>query len=273
MSKMKFTVSMCVHGGDNAENFRIAVESIIKQTLPPDEIVIVADGPVPNSINSILKEFELHPLFQIIRLETNQGHGIARKIGLDNCTNELVAIMDADDISSSERFENQIKAFVDQPDTDIVGGMITEFVEKPDNIVGKRVVPLIDREIKEYMKKRCPMNLVTVMFKKSSVEKAGGFIDWYCEEDYYLWLRMAQKGMKFANVKETLVNVRVGDDMYRRRGGLKYFRSEAKLQKYMLDNRIIGFGTYLINVTKRLTLQVLMPNKLRGWVFRKFARS
>ena len=114
---------------------------------------------------------------------------------------------------------------------------------------------------------------MTVMFKKSDVEKVGSYVHWHYNEDYYLWLRMYLAGLKFANSKDVFVNVRVGKEMYGRRGGVKYFKSEAKLQKYMLDNGIIGFGTYTLNVAKRLIVQVLLPNRLRGWVFRKFARK
>ena len=117
------------------------------------------------------------------------------------------------------------------------------------------------------------MNLMTVMFKKSDIMKVGGFMDWYCEEDYYLWIRLTLGGYKFYNLQENLVNVRVGKEMYQRRGGMKYFKSEARLQKYMLDKDIINWGGYLINVTKRLIVQVLLPNKIRGWVFRTFARE
>lgn len=270
---LKFSVSMCVYRGDNARWFETAIESVLNQTLPPNEIVLVVDGPVPDDLNAVILKLEENDTFKVIRLETNQGHGIARKTGLDNCTNELVAIMDADDICACNRFEKQIEAFRNYPDSDIVGGMITEFIDTPDNVVGKRIVPLEDSEIKEYMQRRCPMNLVTVMFKKSSIEKVGGFIDWYCEEDYYLWLRMALANMQFRNVDDVLVNVRVGKEMYQRRGGVKYFKSEAKLQKYMLENKIIGFPRYLINVSERLILQVLMPNKMRSFIFQKLARS
>ena len=270
---IEFSVSMCVYGGDNARWFETAIESVLNQTLPPNEIVLVVDGPVPDDLNAVILKLEENDTFKVFRLETNQGHGIARKTGLDNCTNELVAIMDADDICTRNRFEKQIEAFRNYPDSDIVGGMITEFIDTPDNVVGKRIVPLEDSEIKEYMQRRCPMNLVTVMFKKSSIENVGGFIDWYCEEDYYLWLRMALANMIFRNVNDVLVNVRVGKEMYQRRGGVKYFKSEAKLQKYMLDNKIIGFPRYLISVTERLILQVLMPNKMRSFIFQKLARS
>lgn len=269
----KFSVSMCVYGGDNSEWFQTAVESILNQSLKPDEVVLVVDGPIPDELNEIVKIYERNPIFNVIRLEKNQGHGNARRMGLDNCKNELVAIMDADDISKSDRFEKQIEEFKKNQSLDIVGGNITEFIDDEKNIVAERIVPADDAEIKAYMKKRCPMNLVSVMFKKTSVERVGGFIDWYCEEDYYLWLRMALAEMRFANVSDILVNVRVGKDMYKRRGGWKYYKSEAKLQKYMLKHKIINFPTYLSNKTKRFIVQVLMPNTLRGWVFKKFARG
>lgn len=273
MTDLKFSVSMCVYSKDDPAHFGVAVDSILHQTCPPSEVVLVVDGPVPETLDSIIKGYEADPVFRVIRLAENRGHGEARRTGLAHCSHELVAIMDADDISDPTRFEKQLAAFAADESLAIVGGNITEFVGEPTNIVGSRIVPERDEDIKRYMKKRCPMNLVTVMFKKTSVEKAGGFVDWYCEEDYYLWLRMALAKMRFANLPDTLVNVRVGADMYRRRGGVKYFKSEARLQGYMRKNGIIGFGTYVSNVLKRLIVQVLLPNRVRGWVFQKFARK
>lgn len=263
---------MCVYGKDNPEWFETAVESILNQTATPSEVVLVVDGPVPSELNEIIIKYEKNPLFNVIRFLENQGHGNARRAGLENCTNELVALMDADDISLPDRFEQQLTAF-NENDVDIVGGNISEFINTPDNVIAYRNVPTTDSEIKTYMKKRCPFNQMTVMFKKSAVQCAGGYLDWYCDEDYYLWIRMAQNNCKMLNIGTVLVNVRVGKEMYNRRGGKKYFKSEAKLQKYMLDHKIIGFWTYFTNVTKRFIVQRLLPNKIRGWVFRKFARK
>ena len=105
------------------------------------------------------------------------------------------------------------------------------------------------------------------------MEEAGGYIDWYCEEDYYLWLRLALAGRKLGNLPDNLVNVRVGKEMYRRRGGWRYFRSEEKLQRWMLRRKVIRLPRYLLNVGERFVLQVLMPDGIRGWVFRRFARE
>lgn len=273
MNDLKFSVSMCVYGKDDPEWFKTAVDSVIDQTRKPDEIVLVVDGPVPDVLGSVIDEYEKLDFFKVIRFEVNQGHGNARRAGLENCSNELVAIMDADDISANNRFEKQLEAFEKDGELAIVGGNITEFIGEPDKVIGQRIVCGNDTEIKNDLKVRCPMNLVSVMFRKTSVEKVGGFIDWFCEEDYYLWIRMALANMKFSNVQDNLVNVRVGKEMYRRRGGVKYFKSEAKLQGFMLKNKVISFPRYMINVNKRLIVQVLLPNKLRGWVFKKFARK
>ncbi|MBR6524057.1 MAG: glycosyltransferase [Clostridia bacterium] len=273
MEKLKFSVSMCVYGKDNPAWFETAVESVLNQKCMPDEVVLVVDGPVPDELDNIIKKYEEKEMFNVIRLETNMGHGEARRIGLDNCKNNLVALMDADDICLPDRFEKQIAMFEKDEELSIVGGNITEFIDTPENIVAKRLVPSEDKEIKEYLKIRCPMNQVTVVFKKDCVGSVGGYIDWYCEEDYYLWIRMSLAGMKFANLPDILVNVRVGADMYQRRGGIRYFKSEAKLQKLMLDEKIIGIGTYFSNVLKRLIVQVLLPNKIRGWIFKKIARK
>jgi len=269
----KFSVSMCVYGGDNPGWFRTAVDSILNQTAKPDEVGLVVDGPVPDALDAVITGYAADPVFRVIRLEKNVGHGQARRTGLSACTNDLAALMDADDISAPDRFYKQLQLFAENPELTIAGGNITEFVDKPINIVGQRQVYVSDKEIKADMKKRCPMNQVTVMFRKSAADAVGGYIDWFCEEDYYLWLRLMLGGAVFANIPENLVNVRVGKEMYQRRGGWKYFKSEAKLQKWMLKNKVIGIWDYAVNVTKRLIVQVLLPNRLRGWVLQKFARK
>ena len=274
----KLSVSMCVYGGDNPEFFDTAVGSIVNQTFKPSEIVLTVDGPIPAAIESVIEKYRnqlsgSQIKFHVVYLEKNLGHGEARRICFEHCNCDLIALMDADDLSVPDRFEMQLAVFEKNPDLSIVGGNIHEFIGAPDNCVGKRIVPETDAEIKAYMKKRCPMNQMTVMFRKEAVQKAGGYLDWYCDEDYYLWIRMALSGCQFANVPENLVNVRVGEEMYQRRGGWKYFCSEAKLQGFMLERGMIGIPRYILNVAQRLVLQVLMPNKLRGFIFQKFARS
>lgn len=272
--RVSFSVCMSVYHGDNANFLRDALTSIINQTRRPDEIVLVVDGPVGDDISKVIDEYEhCYEIFKVIRLTKNSGHAIARQTGLEAAKNDYVAIMDSDDIAVSDRFEKQMAYIEEHPDVDVLGGQIDEFIGDCSNIVGTRVVPLKDEMIKNYLKSRCPMNLVTVMLKKNSVQKVGGYIDWYCEEDYYLWVRMAEQGMTFANLPDNLVNVRVGEEMYQRRGGMRYFKSEARLQGYMFKHGIISLPRYLYNVIGRFAVQVVMPNNVRSFVFQKLFRK
>lgn len=272
---INFTVAMSVYKNDNPQHFKAAVHSIYdKQTVKPSEIVLIEDGPVPEVLINAVKELSVEiPILKVISFDVNKGHAAARQGGLDNSTNELVAIMDSDDIAEPYRFEKQLSFMASNQDAAVVGGNINEFIGEPNNIVASRVVPENDKEIKDYLKSRCPMNLQTVMYRKSKVQEVGGFIDWFCEEDYYLWIRLAQGGYLLHNLQDCLVNVRVGKEMYRRRGGLKYFLSEANLQEYMRKHGIIGWCRYLYNVLIRFVVQVVLPNCIRGWVFRTFARN
>ena len=271
----KYSVLMSLYQKENPDCLRMALESMINQTVPPDEIVLIEDGPLTEELYEVVEEYKegYSDLLHIIINEKNLGLGLALNVGLKACGNELIARMDTDDISKPDRCEKQLAYIEKYPATTIVGGQIEEFIRNPEETVGKRVVPETDSEIKAFMKTRCPFNHMTVMFKKSDILEAGNYQDWFWNEDYYLWIRLALKGYCFANLPDTLVNCRVGEEMYQRRGGDKYYRSEIGIQKFMLENKLIDCRTYMMNCLKRFIVQKLMPNKVRGWVFQKFARS
>lgn len=275
MIRNSFSVVMSVYHRDNADYFDRALQSITEnQTLLPTEIVLVCDGPLGEKLDSVIDKYQgEYPIFNIIRLPENKGLGNALKVAVENSNNEIIARMDSDDVSIPNRFEQQLKYFADHNDIDIVGGDITEFVNNEENIVGKRQVPVENNDIRKYMKTRCAMNHVTVMFRKEAIQSAGGYLDWFWNEDYYLWIRLCLKGAVFANTGTVLVNVRVGEEMYQRRGGIQYFNSEFGLQKLMLKKGMIGLITFFCNVTKRFIVQLLLPNTIRGWVFKKLART
>ena len=271
----KFSVCMSVYKNDRPEYVDIAIQSIfIKQTVKPNEIVLVVDGPISMELESLIDNYSTtySEIFTIIKLEKNQGLGNALRVAVEKVKYDWVARMDSDDIAAPDRFEKQKSFLQANLDVDIVGGQITEFIDVESNIVGLRNVPLLSADINVYIKARCPFNHMTVMFRKDKILAVGNYIDWHYNEDYFLWIRMFLAGCQFANLPETLVNVRVGKEMYQRRGGWKYFLSEAKLQKYMFDNDIIGIIRFAYNVLGRFVIQVLMPNKLRGFVFQKLFR-
>lgn len=271
-----FSIITSIYKNDNPEFVRVALDSmLVKQTVKPTEIVLVRDGQVPATLDNLLNEYEMtySTVFNIIRLEKNGGLGKALKLGVESAKYDIVARMDSDDICLPNRFELQLQYMVAHPECDIVGGQMTEFIREPSNIVGKRVVPEGNEAIYEYMKSRCALNHVTVMFRKDTILKVGNYQDWFWNEDYYLWVRMMMNKCVFANLSDVLVNVRSGEDQYARRGGMKYFKSEEGIQRLMLDNKLINRCEYSVNVAKRLIVQLLLPNWLRGWVFRTFARK
>lgn len=245
----KFSVVTSVYRNDNPEFVRVALDSmLVYQTLKPSEIVLVQDGSVPVDLERLIFEYEAKysDVMHIIRLDKNRGLGNALKLGVENATYSLVARMDSDDICLPNRFEKQVFFMESHPECDVVGGQMTEFIGKPANIVGKRIVPENNEDIYKYMKGRCALNHVTVMFRKDSILKVGNYQDWFWNEDYYLWVRMMMNKCVFANLPEVLVNVRSGEDQYARRGGMRYYKSEKGIQKLMLDNHLINRGGILL---------------------------
>ena len=272
---MNYSVLMSLYIKENPKNLKRAIDSMINQTFKPSEIVIVKDGQITSELQNVLDFYEnKYPcLFKIVGYSENKGLGFALNYGLQNCSFELVARMDTDDISRENRCEQQLKILKDHPEIDIVGGDIAEFAENENNIIGERRVPIDDKEIKDFMKKRCPFNHMTVMFKKKSVLNAGNYQEWFWNEDYYLWIRMFENDCRFMNTGTVLVDVRTGNDMFSRRGGKKYYNSEVMLQNYMLQHHIITYSTYIKNRLKRLIVQRILPVLFRGWIYKKFARA
>lgn len=267
----KFSVMMCVYHGDSSDHFRLALESIINQTILPDEIVLVVDGPVSDSIGKVVSwlesETSCHNIScRIIRLKENMGHGHARSTALSNCNNDIVAIADADDINVSTRFELQIGEFARNPSLSIVGGNIIEFDSVTNKEIGVRAVP-VSHEIRSYIGLRCPFNQMTVMFRKSSVEAAGGYVTFYHNEDYYLWARMFLRGFDMANLSDVLVYARVAPNFYKRRGGLRYFLSEVRMQNFLKSNGVISTQRWFLNVLYRFVVQVIITAKIRKYLF------
>ncbi len=272
----KFSVCTSVYKNDKPDYIRTALDSItIGQTVKPDEVVLVVDGPLPVELAAVIKGYEKEKssLFSIIWLPENMGLGNALRLGVENAKYDICARMDSDDICAPDRFEKQLAYLEAHPDCDIVGGQITEFIDSPDNIVGRREVPLANEEIYDYMKSRCAFNHPTVMFRKDAVLKVGNYQDWFWNEDYYLWVRLMKNKSVMANLPDVLVNMRSGLDQYARRGGKKYFDSEIGIKKLMLKEGMITKSQFVVNYIERFIIQLLLPNSVRGWVFRTFARS
>lgn len=263
-----FSVLIPVYYKEKPKYFSEALASVINQTLKPNEIVVVKDGPLTYGLEEVLAKYDAtnSGLFKIVSLETNQGLGVALAKGVEECSYELIARMDSDDISRNDRFEKQIAEFEKDPDLDICGSQIAEFEGTVENVVSHRRVPLKDSEIKRFQKMRSAFNHVTIMFKKSSVIKAGNYQTCPGMEDGLLYVNMFLSGAKGINSPEELVSVRVGSEMINRRGGINYYRAYRDARKKILATNYISFYEYILSLCEHLVV-CLLPINVRRFIY------
>ncbi|MBR0081788.1 MAG: glycosyltransferase [Clostridia bacterium] len=268
-TELRYSVLISVYCKEKAEYLSAAINSIWYQTVPTDDFVLVCDGPLSPELDAVVEEnAQKHPdVLHVIRLEENSGLGTALNIGIQECRHELIARMDSDDISRPDRCEKQLAVFRAHPEFSIVSGIVEEFSSSVDVVEGRRVLPEKQEDILRFARKRNPFNHPCAMYRKSAVEAAGGYQDFHFLEDYYLWIRMLQKGSIGYNMQEPLLWMRAGSEMYRRRAGRAYAKSQIKLFRYMKDSGFIGTGDYLISVFMRSVSSVL-PNWLRVAIFK-----
>lgn len=268
-----YSVLMSVYHKEKAEYLKIAMKSMFDQTVQTNDFVLVCDGPLTDELDSVIDEMKMlySDRLNIVRLTKKGGLGNALNEGLKHCVNELVARMDSDDISLPDRCEKQLSVFERMPEISLCSGTIGEFDSDPARITCYKNLPEIDEEIRKYSKKRNPFNHPCVMYKKSSVLLSGGYMDFYLLEDYYLWVRMLEKGFKGYNLKDTLLLMRTGSGMYVRRGGTEYAKSQQKLFKYMRDNNYISAGEYFLESIIRNAI-TLAPTRLRKKIYSKVLR-
>lgn len=265
---------MSVYYKEKPEYLKQAIESIQAQTFPTDDFVLVCDGPLNDGLDVVIakKQQEMGNPLNVIRLSKNGGLGNALNEGIKHCKNELVARMDSDDIAYPDRCERQINVFNMHPEVSICSGVVEEFTTDPKVLDTRRVPPETNAEIVEFAKKRNPFNHPCVMYKKSAVEAAGSYQDFYLLEDYYLWLRILMAGYQGYNIQEPLLHMRAGSDMYKRRAGWKYAKTQARLFKFMKEQGFIGNNQYIKSCVIR-SGSALAPNWLRKVMFEKVLRK
>lgn len=264
-----FSLLMSVYEGDNADYFLRAFRSTVnKQTVPPSEVVLVEDGPVSLEMCATIERVasESPSPVKRVKLETNVGLARALDAGLDECTHELVARMDADDISEPKRFEKQL-AVIEQG-YDLVGTGLVEFIGHEQHTASTRIPPTDAADISRSARFAQPFHHPTVMYRRSVVADAGGYEDIGPMEDYWLFARMLHRGAKAANIPEPLVKYRVSDGAYARRGGVDKFRTEMSLQRRLHKLGFTTWPQYVRNVIVRGGYR-LVPEALRRRAYRR----
>ena len=267
-----FSVLSSVYIKESPYFLQQSLDSIFSQTLLPDEVVLVKDGLLTEELNEVIELYvKKYSCLKIIPLTVNQGLGKALNEGLKYCSHDIIARMDTDDIAMPERFEKQMEVFSKYPELDVVGAGIKEFEGATQNVVSERNLPEHSEDIYKFAKKRCPVNHPVVMFRKSAVLAAGGYMHFPLFEDYYLWVRMLMNGAKFYNIQESLLYFRFSPDMFRRRGGWKYAINEFHFQQMIWKLHFISFFEFIKNIFIRFSVRI-MPNILRIFIYKKMLR-
>lgn len=267
----KFSVLLSAYSRENPSYLKEALNSILSQSLFPNEIILVKDGPLTQELDLVIKDYiSKYPIIKAIDLEENQGLGKALNKGLQFCSNDLIARMDTDDIAKPNRFERQIQIFKEHPEIDVCSSWIEEFEENTNNILSIKKLPETHSEIVRYAKHRCPINHPVVMYKKEAVLKVGGYEGF--PEDYRLWIKMLMNGSKFYNIQESLLYFRFSKDMIKRRGGWKYAINDIKSQLSFYSMGFLSLPILLYNIGIRIIVR-LVPNSLRTFIYKKFLRK
>ncbi|EHX2146160.1 glycosyltransferase [Escherichia albertii] len=271
MNDIKFSVLMSLYKSESEEFLDDCFSSIYEQTLPANEITLVIDGPIPNSLeNVVIKWMGFLPI-NVVRLEKNVGLGQALNYGVKACSNDIIIRMDTDDICKKNRFETLVRKLDSNNKLAVVGSYIEEFVHDPGNVISIRTVPLDTESIRKDILIRNPFNHMSVAFRKKNIESVGGYVHHYFMEDYNLWLRVVASGFDVCNLNESLILARVGDNMLARRKGLKYIKSEFQLYrlkvKLGLQSHVSGFWILLVRSIPRL-----LPLKVLKYVYQYIRR-
>lgn len=265
----KYSVLMSLYKKENPEYLRIAIDSMLNQTVAPDEIVLVEDGPLTDDLYAVLDEY---PMLHRVKNEINLGLGLALNVGLKECRNELVARMDTDDCSKPERCEKQLQRFLEKPYLAVVGSHIDEFIGDISNVVSQRIVPTTSEEIYKFAKKRSAFNHPAVMYSKTAVLENNGYADLKRNQDVDLFGRMLFNGNKAENIDEALLWFRSSDKLAKRRKSWQNTWSYIATIRKFWKMGYSSFADYAI-VGIAQTGMYLMPIKLQNYIYKNFLRK
>ena len=232
-----YSVLIPVYKNDNLEAFKLAVQSILDhQILKPSQVVISIDGPLPKSLKDYVLQLEKQSIFTCVWSSVNNGLAIALNRGLEQCRYDIVARMDSDDVAHPTRFEKQLKLI---GSNDLISSDLAEFSESIDKVESYRKAMTKDLISQKYWL-RNPCNHPSVMFRKSSVLRAGGYIHMPFFEDWYLWIRMIAQGARCDNINEPLVYFRSDSRQLNRRRGVTYLKHEIHFVKELTRQKYIS---------------------------------
>ncbi|MDO5293778.1 MAG: glycosyltransferase [bacterium] len=235
----KYSVLMSVYKKAGVEEFRLSVKSILEQTYPPDQFVIVCDGPIEKDLRDEIKWLKESnkSLFTIVKLKSNHGLAYALNEGLKVCRNDLVARMDADDYSLPKRCEIQVDEYQKNPNLALLGGYTKHFRKDISDVSEKvNTFPINMNDIKKTFRRECPFSHPAMMYRKKAVLACGGYDSQLRRsQDHDLFSKMISNGYEGSNVNKVLLYFRANDECLARNKNRESCKIRVLLQKRMLQ--------------------------------------
>jgi len=268
-----FSLLVTVYAKTQPKWFDRCLQSVYQQIdYLPNEVVIVEDGPISLSLDQVVQKWNRKLPLKLVCLSDNLGAGGAAAAGLNSCTMEWVARLDADDIALEDRFKAQIAYLHQHPEVDVLSGYLVEFSHREEEIDVVKKVPLSHQAIASRLLYRSPINNSCAIFRRQKANQVGGYEPLTTHEDYLLWVKMLRQGAIFANLPKVLIKVRMGQDAYSRRSGLKAAKQEIVFQNRLLKGNYISWLRYVANILLRVSPR-LLPIGVIKIFYRLFLRS
>ena len=275
---MGISVLMSVYKKENPVYFKASLESVINQTLQPDEIMVIKDGPLTTELEEVLETVSTQLVeagskiaLRTYQFEENVQLGRALRKGVELCQHAFVARMDTDDIACPDRLQKQYDYMISHENVAALGGYIEEFCDD-NSFSNVKTMPCSAEEVRGYARFRNPLNHMTVMFRKEAVLMVGNYRHYPFLEDYDLWSRILGMGYELENLPEVLVRARVGNELYGRRGGFGYCKRYLGLR---VEQRKLGLTNWIEwMIACAITIAVtVIPSGARKQVYQKVLRK
>jgi glycosyltransferase involved in cell wall biosynthesis len=274
----KVSVLMSLYIKEKPEYFRASMDSILAQTYPADEIVLIEDGPLTEELYRAVAEYEelcknnnCYPDLHIHAFPENRQLGRALAKGVELCRNELIARMDTDDIAMPDRLQKQTAYMDAHPEVSVAGGALREFNDE-GTVDRVKQMPKTQEEIRVYCKLRNPLNHMTVMYRRSAILEAGNYQHFPYLEDYSLWSRMIAKDYQIRNLEDVLVKARTSVGLVKRRSGWAYFQNFRRLRKLQHELGLTGTLEYR-KVLAGTFIVIMQPGWVKELAYKKVLRK
>ena len=256
---MSISVLISVYQSERPEYLNRALQSVWDdQTLKPDEIVLIEDGPLTQNLLNVLDNWKklLGDKLQLIINEQNLGVTKSLNRGLKVCRGIYIARMDSDDISMPHRFEAQCNYLDTHPHISVVGGSLQEFNADCDNL-GIRHYPPSNIEARKYIRKASPLAHPTVMMRREMFDNGLIYDERFrTSQDIALWFDVLASGRKIANLSEVTIKFRRDGDVFKRRSRDKA-KNELKIYLHGIKRLYGTFNPYYIFPIARFIFRMM----------------